>query len=305
MSSEGAVPVCYRHSDRETYVACVRCDKPICPDCMREAAVGFQCVDCVKEGVKAVRPMSAPLAARPRKASSGALAIAPLSAALRGNVTKALVALNIVAFLAEGIPGGIAGQSPANSFTARFLLNGQAIAYQHQYYRLITAAFLHADILHIGFNMLALYQIGTALERVIGTWRYLLLYFAAAIGGSVMSYAVHGVNANSLGASTAIFGIFGAFYMISRHLGGDSSQILSLIVINLVFTFAISSIDKFGHIGGLIVGGLVGLIYAKLRTKGSGVQIGLIVGIVVVLFAIAVVKTQTIHPVATGVFING
>lgn len=275
----GAVPVCYRHSDRETYVACVRCDKPICPDCMKEAAVGFQCLDCVKEGQKAVRPI--------RMAYSGVQRTNPVATMIRGNVTKVLIGLNILAFLAQG--GGT-----NNAFTLKYAMVGFQVA-DGQYYRLVTAAFLHASIMHIAFNMFALYQLGTALERVLGTWRYLTIYFLSAIGGNTLSYLHGGNSVFSVGASTGIFGLFGAFYLVSKKLGLDSSQILGLIAINLLITFLIPNIDKFGHLGGLAVGVAVGAIFTRIPSKQAATQVALCAAVFLVLVVGVAVQTGHLH----------
>ena len=293
----GAVPVCYRHTDRETYVHCVRCDRPICPDCMREAPVGHQCVECVKEGARAVRSITAPY--ETKKTTRPSRGPNPVSEALKGNVTKLLLGLNILAFfLQQGLSGGINGGGRVNQFTVNYANIGGAKGIgglaDGEYYRLITAAFLHAGLLHIAFNMFALYQLGSVLERLLGTWRYLALYAAGAVGGNTLSYIVHGATTYSLGASTAIFGIFAAFFVIVKRQGGDTSQLVALIVINLVLTFTVSSIDKFGHVGGLLVGGLVGLIYTRVPRDKPQLQAGMVAGTIVALVLLCVLKTASL-----------
>jgi membrane associated rhomboid family serine protease len=219
--------------------------------------------------------------------------------ALRGNVTKILVGINVLVFVVfqNGLSAGFNSQT-GNKFTADYEMLGHAqyvdgsihgVA-QGEYYRLITAAFLHANIIHIAFNMFALWQIGTVLERLLGTWRYLALYFVGAIGGNTLSYVVHGASTASVGASTALFAMFGAFYLLVRKVGGDTSQIVSLIVLNLVMTFFLSTIDKFGHIGGLLAGGLVGLIYTRIPSNKPQLQ-ALLCGAVAVGCVVAAVLT--------------
>lgn len=294
--SDEAPPVCYRHPGKETYVHCVRCDKPICPDCMREAPVGFQCVECVKEGARTLRAVSGQFETKKVRTVGQTN---PLANAVKGNVTKILIGLNVLAFLAQGgLSSGLTRGSLSNNFTFDYAMIGGAkdvvgVA-DGQYYRLITAAFLHSGILHIAFNMLALYQLGSALERVLGTWRYLGLYFAGAIGGNVLVYVVDGSQAAAVGASTSIYGLFAAFYLVARRNGNDTSQLVALIVINFLITITVPNISIWGHVGGFVTGGIVGLIYTKISTQQARLQAGLIGGLIALLFAVAVGVTASL-----------
>lgn len=136
------------------------------------------------------------------------------------------------------------------------------------YYRLLTAMFLHAGWLHIGFNVYALYAIGPEAERLYGRWRFLAVYFIAGLAGSVASYAFN--SADGVGASGAIFGLIGglaAFYYVSRGLLGEIARrqigsLVSVIMINLFIGFSSPLIDNAAHIGGLIGGVLVGWLLA-------------------------------------------
>src|SRR4051794_4135894 len=165
-------PHCYRHPKVETYVRCARCERPICPDCMNSAAVGFQCPDCVRSGAKSIRT--------PRTAFGG------LVPTKTGQITWALIVINVVVFLI---------QQGSNTFTARYDLRPigpvgtpyAGIAHG-QYYRLITSAFLHASWLHILFNMYALFVVGPTLEAALGRARFIVLYFLSALGGSAFAY---------------------------------------------------------------------------------------------------------------------
>jgi membrane associated rhomboid family serine protease len=275
------VPVCYRHTSRETYVKCTRCDRPICPDCMNEASVGFQCPECVAEGRRSVRP---------------ALTVFGGSGAGRdGTVTKVLIGLNILAavlgVLVAGLPTLIGG-GLFTGVTDWQLLTGAlgptitvdpsggwytggdaALGTVYTgiddgaFYRLFTAMFVHYGIFHLLMNMYVLWFLGRQLEAVLGRVRFLALYLLAGFGGNVLAYLVsdwQGDASPTAGASTAVFGLFAAFFVVLRRLGKDTSQVVTLLVVNLVITFVLPGISWAGHIGGLLTGALfaVALAYA-------------------------------------------
>lgn len=239
---------------------------------MIDAAVGFQCPECVREGNAGVR--------QARTTFGGRIG------GNQGIVTKVLIGINVVAFFV---------QQASNSFTTRFELIGAfppppSTAFlgvaDGQYYRLITAAFLHASVLHIALNMFALYLFGPTLEEALGRGRFVALYLASALGGSAASYAFNAPSQGSLGASGAIFGLLGAFFIVNRRLGRDNSGLLVLVAINLAIAFVPhSNIDWRDHVGGLVTGALVSLalVYAP-RERRTVVQVA---GIVVVLLAVA------------------
>ncbi|GGL34055.1 rhomboid family intramembrane serine protease [Planomonospora parontospora] len=248
-SGTQAVPTCYRHPDRETYVRCQRCERPICPDCMRDAAVGFQCPECVAEGNKGVRQAQAVF--------GGGAVTTPY-------VTWGLLILNVLAYVAENVS--------AQVFNGLAMSSG-AVAYGGEWWRLITGAFLHSPLdagsfalTHILFNMWALYVIGPELERRLGSMRFLALYLLSALGGSVAVY-LFGIAA--VGASGAIYGMFGALFVVSRKLGYDVRGVLWLIGINVVVTFMIPGISWQGHLGGLVTGVVVAatLVHAPARNR--------------------------------------
>jgi membrane associated rhomboid family serine protease len=303
------VPHCYRHPDRETYVSCQRCGRPICPDCMRPAAVGFHCLD---EGGHAPparaggRPGSgaAPGASGrgpdgrgpdgrgpdgrgpdglsgpgrggprqpgpPRQRETRTIFGGRVPTGRPGLVTNVLIGLCVLAFLLEGFPGLTGGST--NQFQRDYDLNGFAIAVDHQYYRLLTAAFIHLSILHIAFNMFALYVLGVQLETILGRVRFVALFVACAVAGNTLSFLLHGLGAQSAGASTAIFGFFSAFYVIARRLRADTASILMILGINLIITFTLSGIDKWGHIGGLAAGLALGAVYAYIPPRHGYLQ---------------------------------
>ncbi|MQA77759.1 MAG: rhomboid family intramembrane serine protease [Streptosporangiales bacterium] len=259
-SPQATVPTCYRHTDRETYLRCSRCDRPICPDCMRDAPVGHQCPECVREGTRQTR--------QPRTVFGG------LSVTGRTWVTWTFLGINVLVFLGTYLEPYLAG---------RLLVWGVGIA-EGQWYRLLTGAFLHTAWWHIMVNMYALFIVGPHLERMLGHWRFATLYLVSALCGSALSVAVTGLATQSLGASGAVYGLFGATFVVFRRLRLDTRWILSTIAINLVVTFLFSSfIDWKGHVGGLVAGVLVALAFAYApQARRLVVQIGASVALVAV-----------------------
>ena len=130
---------------------------------------------------------------------------------------------------------------------------------QGQYARLITSAFLHASLLHLGTNMLTLYIVGAPLERVLRPVRYLIVYFLSALGGSLLSVWLSPEFSIGVGASGAIFGLFGALVVLRRQIGAEAGGLAVLIGLNLVISFTVPNISWQAHIGGLITGALVAL----------------------------------------------
>ncbi|MEU6809509.1 rhomboid family intramembrane serine protease [Streptomyces sp. NPDC046831] len=278
------LPTCYRHPGRETGVRCTRCERPICPECMVSASVGFQCPDCVRSGSGTGH---APDASRPRTLAGGRVSSDPRLA------TKILIGVNLALYLAQLVVGA--------RFTDRLDLIGQAYVpslgspqgiAQGQWYRLLTSMFLHGGHLHILFNMLSLWWIGGPLEAALGRARYLALYFTAGLAGSALTYLIAAPNQPSLGASGAIFGLFGATAILMRRLNYDMRPIIALLVINLIVTFGWSNIAWQAHIGGLVAGAVVGyaMVHAPRRHRDL-IQYGvcaLVLGVAVVL---ALVRT--------------
>lgn len=205
---------------------------------MRPAAVGHQCVECVNEGAKSVQ--------QPRTTFGGKPTNMPW-------VTYVLIATNVLMFGA---------QKAVPAVYQELVLWPVGIARDGEVYRLVTSAFLHADLMHILFNMWALYVVGPALEQWLGRTRFIGLYTLSGLGGSVLVYLLTPVNVATLGASGAIFGLFGATLAMSRRLNFDARWVVGLIVINLVITFVVPGISWQGHIGGLVTGAAIGAVFA-------------------------------------------
>jgi membrane associated rhomboid family serine protease len=245
---------CYRHPDRETGVSCSSCGRPICPDCMTPTPVGMRCPECANQRTRVVRnPTGSP--------SSGFMGLP---------VTYTLIAINVVMYLVE-IAGGSGGFfEPRNSSVVLDLgLFGPFVA-EGEWYRLVSSGFLHSNLIHIGFNMFLLFLLGQMIEPALGTVRFLLLYFVSLLAGS---FAVMVISPNDLtvGASGAVFGLFGAGFLLARERGMNmlAGQLGILIVINLAFSFR-PGISIGGHIGGLIGG----LICAALIVAGERGMLG-------------------------------
>ena len=293
MTEQQAIPVCYRHPGRETYIRCQRCNRPICPDCMNEASVGFQCPECVREGRQA-QPAA-------RTAFGGS------QAGRNGWVTKALIGLNVIMYIvivaAGGVRAAVGNGSSLIAGGATRLdvqlgviglysdgghLHGVAAG---EYYRLITAMFVHFGVLHIATNMWALWILGRYLEYALGPIRFLALYVICGVGGNVAVY-LFAPNTLSAGASTAIFGLFATMFFVNRKLGLSNSGVIVLLVINLGLTFFVPNISIAGHLGGLVTGALagLGLAYAPRRSRTS-VQAAVRGGLAVVLVVITALGT--------------
>lgn len=272
-----APPTCYRHPDRETWVSCVRCGRHACPDCLREASVGQQCVECVR-GASQAPPRSRTVFGG-RTVRSGA-------------VTWTILGLNVLLYLVELVRPGLAQDWWMIGYAGPPL---QGVA-AGQWYRLITSAFLPGTgslgIMDIAFNMWALYAVGPSLEQLLGRVRFLAVYLLSAVGGSVLFYYLAAQNQPALGASGAIFGLFGAWFVVSRRLHLDSRGIVTLIAINLVLSFTFrSTIAWQDHVGGLVIGALMAAAYAYAPRKNRfAVQLAATIVVAAILVVAVVIR---------------
>lgn len=250
---------CYRHPSRTTGVSCSACGRPICPDCMTPTPVGMRCPQCAgqRTRVKRLRP-------------GARLSRLPVPFGWPP-VTFGLIAINVIAFLSERgqftLTGGNAtGTLVQEGVLARVLdvrtpegfVTLMPIAHEHEYWRLVTNGFLHENILHIGFNMYALYILGLMLEPAIGSARFAAIYLTSLLAGSLgVLIATAGP---SLGASGAILGLMGAAVveLRARRIGVMQSGIGVWIVFVLVYSFVVPDISIGAHIGGLVGGFLAG-----------------------------------------------
>jgi membrane associated rhomboid family serine protease len=244
----------------------------------------------VQEGNRSVRQPHAVFGGR---AASGAM------------VTWVLVGLNLVLWVVELARASI-GYDWAMLGQAFYDGRLQGVA-QGQYYRLITSAFMPppglggSGILDIAFNMWALILVGPALERLLGHVRYLTIYLVSALGGGVMFYLIGPSNQFALGASGAIFGLFGAWFVVARRLRLDSRQIVFLIVINLIFGFVVPNIAWQDHLGGILAGGLLTAAYAYApRNQRTLFQIGATVMLLAVLVVAVIFRNHQLAAALTN-----
>ena len=279
-----AEPVCPRHPDRVAYVRCQRCGLPTCPECQRPAAVGIQCVDCVREGQKSMR--------MPRTQFG-----ATVTAGGRPVVTLAIVAICAVVWLLQQV-------SPQVTRDLAFV----PVLGSTEPWRFLTAAFAHSpgQVLHILFNMYALWQIGQYLEPMLGRIRFAILYLVSAFGGSVgylllasppsLPLTQTGIDHSSwvvsmVGASGAVFGLFGALLVLNRHLGRSSGPMFGVLAINAVLGFVVPGIAWQAHLGGVLTGAaLAGVITLTAAPSRRRLQLPALVAVSVLLAAAALAK---------------
>ncbi|MCU0307549.1 MAG: rhomboid family intramembrane serine protease [Thermoleophilia bacterium] len=237
---------CYRHPDRETLLSCSNCGKPICTECMSTAAVGIRCPDCAggRTGVtRVVRPG--------RIAASRDAAPA----------TMAILAVNVLVFGVELIQGvSVRGGLGGSSVAAEGGVFGPAVA-DGEWYRMLTAGFIHAGLFHLAFNMFALWWLGGALERYAGTTRMLAIYLTSILWGSAGALLLS-PTALTVGASGGVFGLMGALLVLERQQGIAllGSGVGMFLLLNLAITFLIPGISIGGHLGGLVGGAACALV---------------------------------------------
>jgi membrane associated rhomboid family serine protease len=250
---------------------------------MRSASVGFHCPECVAR--------ASARSTQPRTVFGGRVVARP------DVVTITLIALNVAAFLL----GAVLGQDRLRVEFGN--IPGPVQIGDHvggvaagEYYRLVTSAFLHAGVLHLVLNMAALLTLGAPLEAALGRLRFLALYLLSALGGSVAAFLLAPPGVLGVGASGAIFGLFGAFYVVVRRLGGSTSPILGLLAVNLVITFAVPYIDWRAHLGGLVTGTVlaVALVHAPGGRRRSLVQGAAAVVVLAVLGALVVARASSL-----------
>ncbi|MBT2478741.1 rhomboid family intramembrane serine protease [Streptomyces sp. ISL-94] len=248
------LPGCYRHPDRDTGIRCTRCERPICPECMISASVGFQCPECVREGSGTGHR---PTANAPRTLAGGVVAADPHL------VTKVLIGINAAVFFAGlAAPALVVQLELLGRYVEFFGAPVEGVS-AGQYHRLLTSVFLHVEWWHIIGNMMALWVIGGPLEAALGRSRYLAVYLLSGLGGSALVYLLTPPNTPTLGASGAVFGLLGATVVLVRRLRYQMRPVIVMLVFMLVLTFVplggSLNVSWQAHVGGLVTGALVGL----------------------------------------------
>lgn len=262
---------CYRHPDRQSFILCQRCGRTICTECQTPAAVGVHCPECVREQRAQFQANR-----RASGAPNGLTVARRRFAMMDQKATTVIIAVSVVVWLLNLLSGGIVNQ----------WLSYWTPLVGTQPWRLVTGLFVHSSIFHIGFNMLAVFIFGRILENLLGTWRFVALYFLAGLGGDLaVSLLTPGTPV--VGASGAIFGLFAAFFVIQRSLGYNAVQLLVIMGLNLVVGFLPgTNISWQAHVGGIVLGFVTGFVFARTRNvRQRGLQIGLLVAEAVLLLA--------------------
>lgn len=269
-----ALPTCYRHADRETRLACSACGRPVCVDCVRTAAVGQKCLECAA-------PSKDQKIVTARDIGAGGLSSTPVTMTL-------LAASGVVFVLGFLVP-------PVGAVLGFFGVQDNQLILRGQWYRLFTSAFLHAGTMHLLFNLWALYLFGPPLERRVGGLPFLALYLSSAVAGGT-AFLILEPAGRAVGASGAIFGLFGAWLVASyrsRHtVAGQAGfrQLLVLLAINLALPILVPGIAWQAHLGGLVAGGLIAAAWGRpavashiARRAAVAAAVGLIALVVAVL----------------------
>ncbi|HEX2851137.1 MAG TPA: rhomboid family intramembrane serine protease [Acidimicrobiales bacterium] len=249
---------CYRHRTRETGLRCTRCGTPACWECLRPAPVGSHCLKCIREGARTQRHVTLPWERR-----SGAAVVALVLACV------AVYLLQTSGTTALGRPGGGVGPGRGargvglDTFTLRYAAVGSKIA-AGEWYRLVTAVFLHGGVMHLALNMFALWIFGQEIERREGAVRFLAIFLGAGIVGNVVAYFILPGTTVSVGASGGVFGLLGVALVWAWRSHGDVRPIAALIGLNLLLPLAVPGINVAAHLGGLVAGAAYGLVVSPV-----------------------------------------
>lgn len=268
-------PGCYRHPDRSTGLRCTRCERPACPDCLREASVGYHCVDCVSQGQKGMR--------RQRTIAGAQLSNKPI-------VVPALIVANVLVFLATAIQAGSGTQNFLSVLFRELSLSPLGII-GGQWWGLVTSGFLHIGLAHLAMNMIALWVIGRDLELLLGRIRFASVYGLSLLGGSTAVFLFGELQAPVAGASGAVYGLMGGIAVAAFRLKVSLRPVLIVIAINIFLTLSIPGLSLLGHFGGLIAGALAtaALVYAP-RTRQVAWQAGVLLALLCVLVGMLVTR---------------
>ncbi|WP_245744590.1 rhomboid family intramembrane serine protease [Lentzea fradiae] len=261
------VPVCARHSDRPTRLRCTRCERPACPQCLRDASVGQQCVDCMNEGARTVRRA---------RTSAGAVASDG-----RPVFTYVMIALNVLAYVVTVVQSG----SPMNNSRSGLFQETSLIpelTANGEWWRIVTSGFMHFGLIHLALNMAALFVVGPVIEQELGRLRYGAVYFLSLLGGSAAAFYFGTVCQQLAGASGAVFGLMGALLIVFKRQKRDISTIVVIVGINLVSNL-FTNASLLGHLGGFVIGGLLTLAMVRAPRQNRNLYQGVAVAAAVVL----------------------
>lgn len=292
---QAALPGCWWHPNRPTGLSCSRCGRPACPDCLREAPVGFQCTDCVHSGSQQQRRQHR----QHQDAGFGQRTIT--GARLSGSflATQAILAVNVVVFLVTVLQARSLNDNQQSDVFQLGVLWGQATFGADEWWRLFTSGFLHYGPIHIAVNMFSLWMMGRALEPVFGKVRYLALYFVSMLGASTAVLLFDSLDGGTAGASGALFGLMGGYAVIVLKLRLNPTGLIITLALNAFITFGVANISILGHVGGLVTGALVtvAMLYApqarQATYQAAGVAILVVAMIGLLIYKDTEVASQT------------
>jgi membrane associated rhomboid family serine protease len=230
MTVERATQTCYRHADRETGLRCTRCERPACHECLRPAPVGSHCLECLKDGQKAMRLVDAPWQGS------------------RGGPGIALIVTACVAVFFLQVVGNL---------EPRYAMIGALVA-EGETYRLLTSMFLHYGLLHLAMNMLATWIFGLEVEAQEGSVRTVAAFLVTGLVGGAAAYLFHSPFAQVAGASGGVFGLFGVALVLTVRARRPVQSLVGLLVINLFIGIAVPNISLAAHAGGFAAGVIYG-----------------------------------------------
>lgn len=268
-------PVCTWHPDRATGLACTRCGRPACPDCLREASVGYHCVDCVRAS---------------RQAQRRGTTVAGAQLAARPVVVPTLIALNLLVYVITAVQAS----DPMNNQIAPLFQDWTLwppIVATGEWWRVLTSGFLHYGLLHLAMNMFALWVIGRDIELMLGRVRFIALYVLSLLGGGVAVYLFGALDGAVAGASGAVFGLMGGLVVAVLRLKLNGTQVYVLLAVNLIISISIPGVSLLGHVGGLVVGALctAGMVFAPAERRAQ-VQWGTVAVLLVLLVGLFVLR---------------
>ncbi len=301
------MPTCYRHPGRESHIRCQRCSRSICPDCMRDAAVGFQCPECVAEGRKTTRQARTAYGGlRPTNASITTIVLMAINLGVwvviqatgrYGSRLYELFGLTPTGTCSLDSGGGFYPAVPSDAVCAQIPNTVWVPGVEDgSYWQLLSSAFTHVELWHLAVNMLALYFLGPQLEMVLGRARFLALYVLSGLAGSVLVYWAADPQGTTVGASGAIFGLMGALLVIAHKVGGNVQQLLMWLGLNAVITFTVPNVSWQGHLGGFLGGALIAamLVYAPRGPRRTTVQVAGLVAFAALLVVMVVLRSAAL-----------
>lgn len=264
-AEQGTTNTCWWHPNRQTGLRCVRCDRPACPECLREASVGYQCVDCVNTA----RRQAKARAQSYRKSGFGYRTVAGAQASSKVVVTPVLIAINLIVFAVTAVQAQSLVANQASPLFTDGTLFTPAIAVNDEWWRLVTSGFLHFGPFHLAVNMLALWLLGRDLELLLGKIRYTAVYLLSLLGGSAAVFAFESLATSTAGASGAVYGVLGGVLVAVLRLKLNATPVIGVIAINLFISVQIEAISLLGHLGGLVIGALAtaAMVYAPERRR--------------------------------------